>query len=86
MSQGYLYHQGKLISIAETHTLAIGDVTMAIKNGMVRIRDHGNVVAFQGRSKLIVETALQQFLDIVRIPSRIAIEYPGHYSETTVRE
>jgi len=82
-SNGYYYKQGELISLPDDceHSEVIGCIREAVTSGIVRIRDHGNMVSFQGRSKRLVNTAFKKFCDNVRVPSWVAFEYPGTYEE-----
>ena len=81
ISQGYIYKCGKMSSIKGEHWRALGDVSQAIEDGVVRIRDFGHVVAFQGRSKNIVRKAIECFAEKIRYPYTVCLEWPGHYSE-----
>jgi hypothetical protein len=80
MEQGYYYKSGKLVTIDGIHSNTIGNIKDAIDNGYVRIRDHGNIVAFQGRSMELVKKAIKLFKSTIRHPKTIAQEWPGHYS------
>jgi hypothetical protein len=78
---GYIFYRGKLEPIVGIHSDSIGNLKQAIDKGYVRIRDHGQRVAFQGRSKRLVESAIAVFQETIRFPQITCMEWPGHYSE-----
>ena len=80
--QGYIFYRGELSAIDGIHSDSIGNLQSAIASGYVRIRDHGQRVAFQGRSKRLVESAIAVFQETIRFPKIICAEWPGHYVET----
>ena len=82
---GYIYKHGKLSTIEGEHSENIGSIIEAIESGIVRIRDHGETVAFQGRTRALVLRAIAAFQDSIRIPHTITQEWPGHFSEITIR-
>jgi hypothetical protein len=81
--QGYYYRRGNLIAlpVGGVHSEIIGNIADAIDSGIVRIRDHGSMVAFQGKSKRAVNTAFKKFCDEIKIPALTAFEWPGKYQE-----
>jgi len=78
---GYVYKNGKLDQIDGEHSETIGHVKDAVNSGIVRIRDHGNIVAFQGRSKSLVKAAIKTFSETIRMPRKITAEWPGTFIE-----
>lgn len=85
MMSGYIYNRGEIYPISGDHSKNLGSIEEAIATGIVRIRDHGEMVAFQGRSRALVLRAIAEFEDSIRIPRTITQEWPGHFSEVTVR-
>ena len=78
-SDAYIFSRGKLTPLEGEHRDTVGPIGEAVDKGMVRIRDHGHTVAFQGRSKAVVDAAVRAFLDQVRVPPKVSVEWPGRY-------
>ena len=78
---GYVFKRKQLTRIVGDHSNALGPIDVAVREGAVRIRDHGMIVSFQGRSKWLVDAAITAFSLQIRPPRKITVEWPGHYSE-----
>ena len=78
---GYVYKRGQLTRITGEHSEILGSIDAAVQGGAVRIRDHGDSVVFQGRSKRLIDTAITVFSAQVRVPRKITVEWPGRYFE-----